>query len=233
MSVSLNKDIRENICADVITHGFKDDLIAFAAATEALKADVYSRLYSPETRLLITALGSAAEQIKGDSEAGWAIAAFQDRDSFGLHVAGYFSNVGRPGRHSSNEHLRRALSHLPVGTLPESVRYSMMHSHASGNILFLDAGDELGQRVTALELTRVDLNQRIKRRSIEILTVLSSARNDRQLEMIWPDVMPIARPFLVAPEPKVQLPATVISTLNEALGLPAPVVEGVREMEMA
>lgn len=194
----LTNDVRGHIVNAVLKHGFAAKLTLFLEEEKTLLTDLYVKLYKPEEIAAMTLLDQRFRQsmnriFKLETNAGGCK----------IHVG--------------------ALAAPLSSILPRFERLSMLvvadHRYDTSDALAFDALDELGIRITGYAAARTSLTEEVSKRQAEVSGVLRKANTDGQLQILWPEVMPIARQFIKAKE-KPSLPMVPTAQLNDALGLP-------------
>ena len=201
---AINNDMRGNIVAAVLKHGFSERLTDFMAVEAPLAARLYEHIYPADTRAAIALL---TERHEGSTF--W-------RHSLPVNVGGAKIIVGRSDLRGDGEQMAHL---IPSEIEKPGFRVPYSDRGTTAALFNFEAGDTFGKEIMDYALLREAINDEIKVKRAEIAGILSEIRSDRQLRERWPAVMPIAAQFIKAEE-KPQLPAVPIEGLNNFLGLP-------------
>jgi len=199
----ITNETRSRITGAVIKHAFTDRCVELAVIGNDLAKEIYERCYSRAERAAIRLLQDKYEE-------------FTDRRVLKIAIGGMQLSIGTRRDES-------VLTMCDVDRLvprEQCAQFTCLDKHRNGNMLSLEADDNLGQRCMDWATEREALKEEIVTRRCEIMAVLNQTRTDGQLEAVWPDVMPIAREFIKT-APKSNVPAIPVQDLNAALGLPA------------
>ena len=203
---TITNQMRADISSQVIRHAFRPKANAMQAEAAGLMNEIYERSIGEPIRQSMERLQELVREKCQHS-------AFSVETTLRVNIGGQRHDVGRPHH--------KTVRHLVTEGIVCKPRFFSRGQYET--VLTLEADDEFGQRIIAHSEAVSALASEIQTRTVEVEAVLSSCRTDRQLRVVWPDVMTIAEPIIGSKPPPPQLPAVLVQTLNASLGLPAAV----------
>ncbi len=204
----LTNDIRGAICSAVIDHAFKKEDAALLVIEHALADEAYALAVPPSLEKHLEAIATAYQKVT---------LAYDDKDP----------------EHASPHRNYYPTPQATVGVSSPGIRHIELRLSAARLQPYYGADTKLGvahpltDRVTDFNRA-TEANGDLKNaRAAEVMAVLNTAFNVAKLEIIWPEVMTIARPILAnfGMKAPVQLPAVLMAPLNAALDLPVEELE--------
>jgi len=197
--VAINNRQRDDIADAVVRHGFNSRFIELIQLENALMDKLYERLYNAKIRAKINSL---VEDFKG---------AFPFERRISVNAAG--QNISVRARSSYSEPL------LPLSAGDVSVN-SYPFPYSGDRTVSIQVDDPMCDEVRAYAALKQELSAEAESKRAMVMGILQQCRSVEQLQQKWPDVMPIAKPFLKVAPAKPQLPMTIIEDLNKTLDLP-------------
>ena len=216
---TLSKDGRVAIVRDVLAHAFADRVDAFLTLEKALVKDLVERVYPQHIRDKMMELRGFAKTLDE--------AVFSVRSRLMVNVAGMKIPVGyiKPQRDrlGTEIYVEDVIGWCLAKTSHEkrSIDVLSLSNYAHDDRVFvaIEAGDELGDRVSAYYFEREAIYEEVNSQRGSIMGVLAHIKNEKQLMERWPEIMPIAEKHLTKPIVR-QLPAIPTPDLNAVLKLP-------------
>lgn len=202
MSKIITNDIRGRIINAVLKHAHQEGAVALHVVEQSIAWRAYEALYPKSIRATMRDLQEVA-----------GARAFNSTTAIRTNVGGQRMALG-------SLHSDTVSRQLPGGLDRHSFLLLAEHHNSWDPILTLEVGSELANDISDHVAAVSALEATINEQRAEIGGILSNTRTVKQLEIAWPDVMPIASQFLTVEPPKTQLPATIVSVLNAKLGLP-------------
>ncbi len=231
---TLTKDGRRAIVRDVLAHAFVERIDAFLTMEKALVAEIDARVYPADIRQKMLDIKAFNATIDEDR------AVFSTRSRLMVNVAGMKVPVGytKPNRDRDGvevfveDIISWCIGKTSHETRSINVLVATNWSHDDSVFLALEAGDELGDRVSAYYAEREAIYSAVNSQRGSIMGILMHIKNEAQLKARWPEILPIAEKHLTKPR-IVQLPAVPTQELNSMLKLPPEKADAEHELEAA
>ena len=216
---TLSKEGRVAIVRDVLAHAFVDRIDAFLTMEKALVKDLVERVYPQHIRDKMMKLREFAKTLDET--------VFSVRSRLMVNVAGMKIPVGyikpQRDRMGTEVYVEDVIGWTLPSTSHEkrSIDVLSLTNWAYDDRVFLalEAGDELGDRVSAYYAEREAIYAEVNSQRGSVMGVLAHIKNEKQLMERWPEIMPIAEKHLTKPIVR-QLPAIPTQDLNAMLKLP-------------
>lgn len=225
---TLNNEGRGKITKAVLVNSLKDRVLALVEEEHALAHAIYERAIPANIREAMVAVHDFHVEARD-----WR--PFYNTSSLSFRYAGQRLSVGKSGEYPPS---KPPTGHMTLEELIEralgAARFPNFHVVSSSGelMLTLDQGDEMGERAMKYWAERESLTEELNRQRAAIVAILATCKNEVQLKARWPEVMPLAEPFLSAAAPSTALTLPT-GELNNLLKLPPEIEVVEQELEAA